>query len=109
MGDPVQGNIWFTPSLNNPFPALGPVKETYLELDFDLLTKSDIEWISKHCPYILIDLECAPPSFQYHKSNRASQEPPSIRIHSYADTVQQYSKPKIIKKAPRKNHWNHRS
>tara|TARA_Y100001938_G_C7832489_1_gene302065 strand:- start:301 stop:552 length:252 start_codon:yes stop_codon:yes gene_type:complete len=59
--------------------------DLYLELDYDLLNRSDIHWISENCPHILEDLSCAPP--------------PICEV-SYESTLKKYVKlPKIMKKA----------
>jgi len=58
--------------------------DLYLELDYDLLNREDIHWISENCPHILEDLSCAPPP---------------IREVSYQSTLNKYVKvPKPMKK-----------
>ena len=55
-----------------------------LELDYDLLNRSDIHWISENCPHILEGLSCAPPP---------------IRDASYKSTLKKYvNPPKRMKK-----------
>ena len=76
------GDAWFIPSPKNKFPAIP--SSLNLELDYESLTKDDILWITKDCPYILEDLSCAPPP---------------IREVSYQSTLNKYvTQPKRMKK-----------
>jgi hypothetical protein len=85
--DSMRGQEWFIPSPRNEYPAIIPPTDITLELDYDSLTKNDIEWISKYCPHILETIPCSPPPFQ----------------EGYYSTLKKYNKvPKIMKKIKRR-------
>jgi hypothetical protein len=91
MEEQMHGAQWFCPSQMNKFPAINSFLT--LELDYDSLTKSDIEWIGKYCPHVL----------EYLKF-----PPPNISKISYQNTLQSYTKrpkimPKIRKILPTRN------